>query len=144
MAKGVSKGKVVASFHDQVIYLITQNDLCAKASTEAGRGRVWMLGSWVDDTTDLTGMKKAFDRSEIINTMNGVMDKNSPGTTADKVAMKFQSDYLGAMDRAFRTRHAGTVRSEIFAASRRSLLASSNLADSTLSNVQRILARGQG
>lgn len=144
MAKGVSKGKIVASFHDQVVSLIDQNDLCAKASTEAGRGRVWMSGIWGGDTTDLTGMKEAFDRSEIINTMNGIMDKDNPGTTADKIAMKFQSDYLGAMDRAFRTRHAGAVRSEIFSASRRSLLASSNLADSTLSNVQRILARGQG
>lgn len=148
MARGTSKARIIKVFNDQVAALIEQNGKCAKASSDDGAGRVWMNGAfgsngWNGDVTDLTAMRKAFDRSEVIDTMNEVMQKENPGTTADKIAMKFQSDYLASLDRAYRTRHASAVRSEIFSASRRSLQASDNLADFTLGQTQRIISRGQ-
>lgn len=149
MAQGQSKGRVTKVFNDQIYYLKLQNDKCAKASAETGTGRAWMIGpsgynGWDGDTTDLTGIKKAFDRSEITDAFNEIMDSNSPGTGADRMAMKFQSDYLAAMDRAFRTRHAGLIRSEMFAADRRQLLADGNLEAASTTYAQKIISRGQG
>ena len=148
MAVGKSKGKVVSSLANQIYYLKLQNNMCAQASKDTGVGRMWMLGTsigsvWDGDVTDLTGIKKAFDRSEILSTFNDIMDTDNPGSGADRMAMKFQSDYLAAMDRAFRTRHAGLVRCDLFAAERRQLQASGNLENTSITYTQRIIDRGQ-
>ena len=149
MAQGQSKGRVTQAFNDQIYYLKLQNEKCAKASADYGIGRAWMIGpsgynGWDGDTTDLTGMKKAFDRSEITDAFNEIMDADNPGTGADRMAMKFQSDYLAAMDRAFRTRHAGLIRCEMFSADRRQLQVDGNLENSTTTYAQKLIARGQG
>lgn len=148
MAEGQSKAKIVKTLQDQITTLAEQNKKCADASKNYGTGRVWMLGAagvsgWNGDVTDLTEMKQAFDRSEIIDCFNDIMDQSAPGTVADKIAMKFQSDYLAAMDRAFRTRHAGTVRSELFSADRRWLQGEGNLKGYTIDNLENVISRGQ-
>lgn len=148
MAEGKSKAKIVKSMQDQVKALAEQNKKCAEAVKEYGVGRVWMLGAtgadgWDGDVTDLTDMKQAFDRSEIVDTFNEIMNQEDPGTVSDKIAMKFQSDYLAAMDRAFRTRHAGTIRSELFAADRRFLQGEGNLENWSINNLQNVISRGQ-
>jgi hypothetical protein len=148
MAEGNSKAKIVKAVQDQVSTLAAQNKKCAEASKEYGTGRVWMLGpteesGWDGDVTDLTGIKKAFDKSEIIDCFNEVMNDQNPGTVSDKIAMKFQSDYLAAMERAFRTRHAGSIRCELFASDRRFLQGSGNIEGQIIGNLQNVIARGQ-
>lgn len=155
MAVGKSKGIVVKTLVDQIQHLKVQNERCAEAS-KTGTGRAWMLGThsssdsdmaegkiWNGDTLDLTGIKKAFDRSDLTSTFNDIMNIDSPGTGADRMAIKFQSDYLAAMDRALRTRHAGLVRCELFASERRHLQAIGNLEKNTITYAQSIIARGQ-
>ena len=157
MAVGTSKGKLVEALVDQINHLKQQNTQCASASKDTGYGRVWMLGAsfpdgvrpdsersdgWNGDTDDVSGIKKAFDRSEIANTFNDVMDTKNPGTGADRMAMKFQSDYLAAMGRAFRTRHAGLVRCELFSSNRRQLQGAANLENSAITYTQNIIGRG--
>jgi hypothetical protein len=148
MAEGRSKAKIVKSVQDQVTKLSEQNKKCSEASKDYGIGRVWMLGpvgqdGWDGDVTDLTSMRKAFDKSEIVDCFNEVMDDKNPGTVSDKIAMKFQSDYLAAMERAFRTRHAGSVRCEMFASDRRFLQGSGNIEGLIIGNLQNVIARGQ-
>lgn len=154
MAVGKSKARIVNTLNNQVQVLVEQNRAAALSSYN-GTGRIWMLGPyavngvvdgkpfWTGDTEDLVGMSLAFNRAEVISTFNTVMNVNDPGTASDKIAMRFQNDYLAAMERAFRTRHAGSVRSEMFSAARRGFLADGNLQDFSTDQAQRIISRGQ-
>jgi hypothetical protein len=154
MAVGKSKAKIVTTLNNQIQVLIEQNRAAA-LSAYNGVGRIWMLGPyavngvsnnkpyWTGNTDDLVGMSLAFDKSEVVSTFNSIMDVNDPGTASDKIAMRFQNDYLAAMERAFRTRHAGSVRSEMFSAARRGFLADGNLQDFSTDQAQRIISRGQ-
>ena len=154
MAVGKSKAKIVTTLNNQIQVLIEQNRAAA-LSAYNGVGRIWMLGPyavsgvinntpyWTGDTDDLVGMSLAFDKSEVVSTFNSIMDVKDPGTASDKIAMRFQNDYLAAMERAFRTRHAGSVRSEMFSAARRGFLADGNLQDFSTDQAQRIISRGQ-
>lgn len=154
MAVGKSKARIVNILNNQVQVLVEQNRAAALSSYN-GTGRIWMLGPyavngvvdgkpfWTGDTEDLVGMSLAFNRAEVISTFNTVMNVNDPGTASDKIAMRFQNDYLAAMERAFRTRHAGSVRSEMFSAARRGFLADGNLQDFSTDQAQRIISRGQ-
>jgi hypothetical protein len=137
-----SKFKIALTLLDQIMSLNVQNTKAATSVlNNGGTGRTWMLGKfgtsgWNGNPSELTQMKKAFDRAEVIDTLNSVMDGKTPGTTGDKIAMRFQGDYLAAMERAFRTRHAGAVRSEIFAAGRRNYIGSGNLTAFSLGRAQ--------
>ena len=145
---GTSKFKIALTLLDQIMSLNVQNASSSDAVLKnGGLGREWMLGKfgtsgWNGNPSELTQMKKAFDRAEIVDTFNRIMDKKDPGNTSDKIAMKFQGDYLASMERAFRTRHAGTVRSEIFAAGRRGYIGSGNLTVFSLGRAQN-LATGE-
>jgi hypothetical protein len=151
MAVGKSKAKLIQILYDQITSLIFQIKLMGSASLANGRNRKWMLGAfkggdnkyWDGNLTDLTSMKKAFDRTELAVDMANVMNHGDPGTTADKMAIRFQSDYLSAMDRAFRTRHMGHVRSEVVSAYRRFNNTPVVLSRTVLEYTQNMISRGQ-
>ena len=142
MLKGTPKASAVATFRNQIEALVKQNELNSKAILITGSGSVWESGDFKGDIQNPTEVKKAFNRSDIINILNEVMAPDNPGTAADKIALKFQSDYLAAMERAFLLRHAGSVRSEMFSAGRRKFSAQANMRSSTYDNLKAILERG--
>jgi hypothetical protein len=142
MLKGAPKASAVSTFRNQVEALAEQNQLKSNAVLTYGIGTVWENGDFKGDPGKPTEIKRAFDRSEIINIFNDVMDPDNPGTAGDKIAMKFQSDYLAAMERAFLTRHSGSIRSEMFAAGRRKFAAEANLRSFTYDTLKAILERG--
>jgi hypothetical protein len=151
MAKGSSKSKVVFTLYKQMTTLVYQLKLAGAAILLGGRNGKWMLGAWhatdskewKGDITDLTDMKKAFDKKDLAIMMAEVMNRRSPGTTADKMAVRFQNDYISAMDRAFRTRHMGLIRSEIVSAGRRYNNMETILSKTVLEYAQNLISRGQ-
>jgi hypothetical protein len=151
MAVGTSKARIVETLYNQIKWLVYQVRWVGAASFTNGRGRQWMLGyfsdndskAWNGDIHNVTQMKKAFDRNDLAVDMAKVMSRKEPGTTADKMAVRFQSDYLCAMDRAFRTRHTGHIRSEVHAAYRRFVTTPVVLNRTVLEYTQNLIARGQ-
>jgi len=95
------------------------------------------------ELTDISGLKEPFKREDLQANYAEVMNDLDPGTAADKVAIKFQSDYLAAMERAYRLRHTGLVRTEIFSAMRRRIQGETNLREITRANFDRIRMRGE-
>lgn len=142
MLKGVPKASAVSVFRDQIEALVEQNEVKSKAVLDVGKGTVWENGKFEEDPGDPTKIKEAFNRAEILDLLNTILDPADPGTAADKIAMKLQSDYLAAMERAFLTRHCGSVRSEMFAAGRRKRAAEANLRSFTYDTLKSILERG--
>jgi hypothetical protein len=151
MAKGRSKAKVIFTLYKQMVTLVYQLKLSGAAVLLGGRNGKWMLGpwhatdskEWKGDTTDLTDMTKAFDRKDLSTMMAEVMNRKDPGTTADKMAVRFQSDYISSLDRAFRTRHMGLIRSEIVSAGRRYNNMETILNKTVLEYAQNLISRGQ-
>lgn len=117
-----SKAQVHARFTAQVQRLAAEAGLLHKSVT-TGAGREWQLGDlngWSGDVTDIPGMARPFDRKEIGQNFADVYQPKSPGTVGDAATLRLQNDYLAAMERAFRTRHASSVRAAVMAAGRRS------------------------
>lgn len=94
----------------------------ANAALGAGQRR-WQrppLEGWSGAPADVAGLVQAFDRgAENAAYSAAVLDPASPGTVGDLVAMKAQIDYVGAMERAYRSRLASPVRCRAHASSRR-------------------------
>jgi hypothetical protein len=146
MARGVSKSSPVQSFIGQVEALISQIENTSKAVLEDGKGSEWTLGdktNWTGDVTNPSEVKKAFIRSDVKDIINTAMDPNDPGTIADMAAMQFQNDYVCSMERAFLTRHSNSIRSEVFAAGRRKLLAQANMRYATEETLSDMIERGK-
>jgi len=143
MAEGKSKSRYDETLERQVDKLIEDNKAIADATLQYGTGRAWIHGSSDYELTDISGLKEPFKREDLQANYAQVMNDLDPGTAADKVAIKFQSDYLAAMERAYRLRHTGLVRTEIFAAMRRRLQSETNLQEFTKANFERMRLRGQ-
>jgi hypothetical protein len=143
MAEGKSKSIYDSTLDAQVQKLIADNKAISEAGLSTGTGRVWIHGSNDYELTDISGLKNPFKREDLQANYAIVMLDPDPGTAADKVAIKFQSDYLAAMERAYRLRHTGLVRTEVFSAMRRKLQADTNLLEFTKANFERMRLRGE-
>lgn len=95
----------------------------AEAAKTPSQARPWQLPpgtEWTGDLTAIDQIEKAFDRSEIEENHAAVIgDLAAPGTAGDVISLKLQNDYVAAMERAFRARHATSVRCMAHAAGRR-------------------------
>ena len=70
--------------------------------------------------TDIGSISTGFDRKQLNQLFASLIeDGNSPGTAGDAVGVKIQIDYVGALERAFRARHASPLRCLAHAAARR-------------------------
>lgn len=143
MAEGVAKSRYDKHLEKQVNKLIEDNRAIADAGLMTGTGRVWIHGANDNELTDLSGLKEPFKREDLQADYALVMLDEDPGTAADKVAIRFQSDYLAAMERAYRLRHTGLVRTEVFSAMRRRMQAETNLLEFTKANFERMRLRGE-
>lgn len=115
-------GRIHDRFLDQV-KAAKRNATVLDLATTAGAQREWALlsrGNWNGDTLDIPDTTKAFDR-DVINQDYELMmsDAQNPGSLGSCISLKMQVDWLAALERAFRTRHATIVRSSVHAIARR-------------------------
>lgn len=82
--------------------------------------RVWMLpdlNGWDGNLFDVEDIRQAFDRTALNDQYIAMLTDR--GVVSDGIAIRAQLDQLSAMERSFRQRHTGPLRSAMHAASRR-------------------------
>lgn len=103
-----SKVDVDDRFETQIRELRKSNEAGAKAALE-GEQPKWMQpdkGDWDGDLFDIDGISDAFDREEINDKFKeSIENTEDAGVDGDLVTATLQIDYLGCMERAFRSRH---------------------------------------
>lgn len=127
----------------------------ADDSKAAGRSvvdyasRTWQTPpprGWDGDHSKIEEMGAAFDRAALNAEFESIVgDPNSPGVVGDLIADGIQIAYVGAMERAYRARHASPVRCLIHAAARRKGHGSpvGILKGSLVAHVQDVIAAGK-
>lgn len=115
-----SKGRVDSTFLKLLSALQTQAEKQATAA-RTGAARVWQIPpSLKTALSDIGGITKGFDRDELNKLFSSLIeDSSAMGTAGDVVGVKIQVDYVAAMERAFRARHASPLRCLAHAAARR-------------------------
>lgn len=120
MADAQSKAQIHTIFADTLQGLLTQARDAAAATMVQTQTRPWQVPKEPPDVFDIGGMNAAFDRAKIADNHAEVIgDVEAPGTAGDVISLKLQSDYVAAVERAFRARHATAVRCMAHAAGRR-------------------------
>ena len=134
-------------FRDQVAALQAAA-LAFANSVTAEEQRSWMtlsLNGWAGDPLDVGGISSAFDR-DAINQQYAEMlnDPADSGSLGSCLALKLQVDWLAMLERAFRARHATSVRCAVHSAARRKGHSSGGgvFAVGTLAYVQDIIKAG--
>ena len=75
---------------------------------------------WSGDPHDIATIEKAFDREDMnVNYTKGLADASNPSGVGVQISLKFQIDYVAAMERAYRQRNICRVRSQLHSAARR-------------------------
>jgi hypothetical protein len=109
-------------FVDHLDTMETVSSAAAAATTLLGQ-RQWMLpplGGWDGDPYNIQGITLAFDRTTLnAQYVELVSDPDREAKIGEVMVTKLQVDYLAASERAFRTRHASSVRLRLHAAARR-------------------------
>lgn len=72
---------------------------------------------WDGDVLNISGMNYAFDRADLQQAHKEILA--TLGSIGDSRAVKLQSDYFAGMERAFRSRHATSIRCKMHAAGRK-------------------------
>ena len=121
MAAGKPKGKI-HDLMDAVLSLLAKQSTAAAGAVTSDNQPEWFVPSpddWNGDPLDVKATTKAFNRDEINeNYRDAHKDPEDPGTVADATVLKLQIDWIGAMERAYRLRHATSARCGFAAASR--------------------------
>ena len=121
MTAGKPKGKI-HDLMDAMLSLLAKQSEAAAGSVTSDNQREWFVPSpddWNGDPLDVKETTKAFNRDEINeNYRDAHKDPEDPGTVADATVLKLQIDWIGAMERAYRLRHATSARCGFAAASR--------------------------
>jgi hypothetical protein len=116
---GTPNGRVHDRFREQVKAHVESGENLYKSiiSNEQRRWCMGSVGNWDGSIFKIKEMGGAFDRNAINQGYEEALTK--PGTVADAMATKHQSDWLAMLERAFRTRHATSIRCEVHAAGRK-------------------------
>ena len=121
--RGMQQAIIHPAFRENAEQLAADADNLSKASLGQAQ-RQWQvapLRGWSGDPLDVAGVSVKFDRKAIHENYTGCLsDPDKAGTVADTQALTLQNDWVAMQERAFRTRHATSVRSAIHAAARRS------------------------
>lgn len=120
--RGKSRAKVHPVFQENAGQLRTDAGNVERATlgTEQRKWQVLPLRAWTGDPLDVPGISGKFERAEIHeNYTQCLSDPENPGTSADTQALTLQNDWVTMQERAFRTRHATSVRAAVHAAGRR-------------------------
>lgn len=143
-----SKAKLSPIFLGLVDKLADDSGALGAAAADYSK-RVWQTpppGDWDGDHSKIAGMTAAFDRDDLNGELESIVgDPGSPGVVGDMIADGVQIAYVGAMERAYRARHASPARCLIHAAARRKGHGSpvGILKGSLVSHVQNVIAAGQ-
>lgn len=109
------------------------NDTTSGCSDDSSSQRKWQIpspGDWDLNLFDIGGISSAYDRVTANNVYIRALTKGpqvgaldlapeGEGRVSDCIAMKTQIDHLAVQERAFRLRHASSIRCKIHAATRR-------------------------
>lgn len=110
-----------AEIYDQFSQQISNLQEVADNNAQANLGeeqRDWRVPfDWEGDPFDIEGLGDPFDRTDMNEDYPEFFTDNS--SVGDCMAAKIQADHLGSQERAFRLRHATSVRCCMHAASRR-------------------------
>lgn len=111
-----------AILHDTFVDLMRdlREDSEKLHQAEIGSGqRVWMApANWMGDPFDIPNQHlPAFDRTEI-NQNYEELHTDKDGRVGGAASLKMQLDCTAVMERAFRSRHASSVRCQLHAAAR--------------------------
>lgn len=120
--KGEPKAKVHPVFKENAEQLRTDAENVEQALLNQAQ-RKWQilpLREWTGDPLAVPEISGKFKRDEIHeNYTECLADPENPGTAADTQALTLQNDWVSMQERAFRARHATSVRSALHAAGRR-------------------------
>ena len=120
--KGNKQADVHSVFSGRLRQLIAAAAACADGFRRSGQ-RGWTVPDENDAESlfDVPALHQpGFDREPInVNYEQCFQDEENPGTVGDVIGLKLQVDYVAAEERAYRFRHASTVRCLVHAAGRR-------------------------
>lgn len=107
---------------DNVDALAASGASIGDAASDAGKRR-WQTPpprGWSGEHSDIEGLIKPFDRDGINAKYAGaIADPNKPAPYSDLMSLALQIGYVGAMERAYRARHASPIRCLLAASGRR-------------------------
>ena len=133
-------------FNDQVSKLAEQQATNGDA-TIVVKDRTWMLGekdNWSGDPFDIKNMGAGFSRTNIENSYTEAMSKPETRIRGGEVAaLRLQYEILMAAERAFRLRHASSIRCEMFSGSRLKGMGSGGFKKITIDHIQSMLKAAQ-
>lgn len=113
-----TKGRVHVTFQQAIQQMRADGLQIAKALRAVGN-REWQNGDNITPFA-IPSLGSVYDRTDINeNYADCVSDGASPGTAGDVISLKTQGDILASMERAYRARHASSVRCMAHAAGRR-------------------------
>lgn len=125
-----SIAQIYPQFQDHLAAIAAFSNAAADATQLSGQ-RMWMLppvsaqdtyypGTWDGDPWSWVSMIYAWNRAEINDDYSTIIgDPAQEVGSGEAMVVKLQMDYIATMERAFRTRHASSVRCRIHAAARR-------------------------
>ena len=120
MATGTPKAKLHDRMNDALELLAQYADASYKAATGKGQP-VWFVPSpddWGGNPLDIKGLTQAFNRDKINENYRDSHSTAGEGTVSDSIALKLQIDWIGALERSYRMRHASVARCAFAAAGR--------------------------
>lgn len=89
------------------------------ATQTTGESRWFRPSNWQGNVFDINDLGTALSREELYTAFrNAVSSPDSSGTVGDLQAILVQGDNLAAAERAFRMRHASSVRTKLHASGR--------------------------
>lgn len=120
MATGTPKAKLHDRMNDALELLAQYAEASYKAAIGGGQP-VWFVPSpddWSGNPLDIKGITQAFNRDKINENYRDSHSTAGEGTVSDSIALKLQIDWIGALERSYRMRHASVARCTFAAAGR--------------------------
>lgn len=98
--------------------LLGFNQGLQKALQTAGAAQWFQPTGWDGNVHNIANLGAGMDREELYTMFRAAMNPGNTGTAGDLGAILVQGDNLAAAERAFRQRHAGSIRTKMHAAAR--------------------------
>lgn len=98
--------------------LISHNSAMQTAIQTGGPSLWFRPVDWDGNVYDIAALGIPFNRTPLYTQFREAVNGQSSGTTGDMMAIAVQGDNLAVAERAFRARHATSVRNKMHAAGR--------------------------
>jgi hypothetical protein len=112
-------------------------------SAITGRAKPWMIGTWQGDPLDIVTLGDGFNRQAIIDAYTAAVSKPDEVRSGELSNLRTQYEIMMSAERAFRLRHATSVRCEMFATGRQRGMGNNGLKRITIDYLQSMLRTAQ-